>query len=903
MAKITQKDRVLQISTPLGDDFLLPRRMIVREGISELFSIDMEVLHEEDKDRYQTTIVKPESILGKSVSITVGLSNKDKRHFSGIVNRLSQGSRSEAFSFYRISIVPHVWQLTQNSQSRIFQDMKVPDILKKVFDGYTIIDKMTGDHKPRNYCVQYRETDFDFASRIMEEEGIFYFFRNEDGMDKLVLGDTADAHIDCPNKSDFTYLNTELGGKHDPYPIMTWKLDHELQTGKITLWDHQFEKPQENFSIEEMSRHDMNGNREMELYDFPGAYAKRYDGIDKGGSEQPDQLVNIYSERGKAAGILRDARDAYFAVSHGTARCATFTSGHKFKLNGHPTKDFNKSHVLLTVEHVVNQSPEYMSGATPDIVYENTFTCIPIGEGAPTFRPKVKTPKPIVHGTQTATVVGKPGDEEIFTDKYGRIKVMFHWDREQKKDPSSSCWLRVARDLAGNKWGTMHIPRVGQEVLVDFLHGDPDQPIAVGSVYNAETMPHYELPKFKTLTYIKTRTTPDDGKGYNELRFEDKANKEQVFVRSQKRMDVRVRGSLYETCGGSRNEVIGLKQENQPGGNLAVTVAGNYDLHVKEAMYIGIDDKQNEGIKGDVVEGYDSNQQTVVKSKVEINAREITLEGSQKVTLRVGSSCVVVDMMGVKIQGPMTKINCGDSASPTGPAIIDAPLDAETSDTGEPGYLERPRRGGGGGRRRRTLNGQHAPSVTYHPSTASQPAHYRVGGDHVRVEGNDAFVGNALSDLSTLYNTPTGRNTMDNINNGTHNTTIRELPLASAPGVGGGQATRVNQAGSTTPGTGSDTIIEYAPTYTPVYTDQNGNPVNGVRPAVLGHEMGHAAHNDTGNNLRNNPEPAEPGSNEEESQTIGIHGHANDPNTENTLIRELGGDYQRTDHDFNVISD
>jgi type VI secretion system secreted protein VgrG len=454
----------------------------------------------------------------------------------------------------------------------------------------------------------------------------------------------------------------------------------------------------------------------------------------------------------------------------------------------------------------------------------------------------------------------------------------------------------VARDTAGNKWGAMHIPRIGQEVIVAFENGDPDKPIVVGSVYNPNTMPHYELPKFKTLTYIKTRTSPDDGKGFNELRFEDKAGKEQVFLRSQKRMDVRVLQSLYETCGGNRQEVIGMRQDNKPGGNLAISVGGNYDLHVKGDWYVGIDGKLNEGIKGDVVEGYDGNQQTVVKSKVEINAREITLEGSQKVSLKVGSSCVIVDMMGITIQGPMVKINSGGAAAPTSPAILDAPLDAETADTGESGYLDRPRRGGGGGRKRRVLNGQHAPSVSYNPSDGT----YSVGGNKLKVQGTDEFVGKALSDMSTLYNTPTGRSIIEAINNGTHTTTVKQLPSSQAAAVGGGQATRVDPAGSVTPGVGSDTIIEYDPDYRVQYVDQNGNNVSDLPALGVGHEMIHAVHNDTGNNLRNNPDPLDPTGNEEESQSIGINNHANDPMTENNLLKDMGANFRRTDHGNNV---
>jgi type VI secretion system secreted protein VgrG len=469
----------------------------------------------------------------------------------------------------------------------------------------------------------------------MEEEGIFFYFVHEDGIDKLLIANTPDHHRPTPNKSEFVYFVQEgQGGGLDWNPIMTWNTDHQLQTGKITLWDHHFQLPTQNFNIEQPSRFDAGKNRDLEHYDFPGGYAKKYDGVDKTGGDQSSNLQNIFTDRQKTAQTEMEALDSRFAVSHGVARCSPFTAGHKFKLTNHPNKEANGNYVLTSVRHIAFQVPEYTTDDVPDIAYENTFECIPHGGGAPPFRPLVTTPKPIVFGTQTATVVGRPGDEEIFTDKYGRIKVMFHWDREGKADPTSSAWIRVAKDLAGKKWGTMYIPRVGHEVIIDFLYGDPDQPLCVGSVYNAEQMPHYDLPKFKTLTYIKTRTSPDDGKGYNELRFEDKATKEQVFIRSQLRYDLRVRGSMYETCGGSRQEVIGFKQENQPGGNLAVTVAGNYDLHVKESHFIGIDSKVNETVKADVVEDFQGKQYTQVTGKRELNAQEITLEAMSKITLK-----------------------------------------------------------------------------------------------------------------------------------------------------------------------------------------------------------------------------------------------------------------------------
>jgi type VI secretion system secreted protein VgrG len=867
--KMSQKGRVLEISTPLGDDFLLPWKMTSKEEISGLFSIEMELLHQEsNKNPHKTTIIEPDSILGKPVTISVSLTGgKERRLISGIVNRFSQGGRSVVFSHYHATIVPHIWVLTQNFQSRIFQDMKVPDILLKVFEGFAVIPEMRGDHKPRNYVVQYRESDFDFASRLMEEEGIYCYFLHEDGMDKLVLADTPDSHRDTPVQTDFTYYHTELDSKADQHHIKRWQTDHALGSGKLTLWDHHFEKPQDNFSIEQPSRYGAGGKHEMEVYDFPGGYAKRFDGIDKGGKEQPNELVNIYDERKKDAEIRMTAFDSHFEISHGESRCVPFIPGHKFKLKGHPNKELNKGFMLLSVDFAATQFPAYLSDMeTADEPYENTFSCIPLGAGAPHFRPLRKTSKPIVHGMQTATVVGRPGDEEIFTDKYGRIKVMFHWDREQKNDPSSSAWLRVAKDLAGNKWGTMYIPRVGQEVLVAFLHGDPDQPVAVGSAYNAETMPHYELPKFKTLTYIKTRTTPDDGKGYNELRFEDKANKEQVFVRSQKRMDVRVRGSLYETCGGSRNEVIGLKQENQPGGNLAVTVAGCYDLHVKESNYIGIDADLNETVKGNVAEDYQGNHSTQVKSKRELNAQEITLEAMSKITLKVGGSFVSIDLSGVTISGPMVKINSGGAGMGTTPAEMMEPVDAETSDTGEPGYLEKPRKGGGGGgRKKKTINGRHAPPF----ATKTLPnGDIQVGnGIVIKKSPTDPnFQQKALDDLTTMSNYPAGMDTLNGINNSGKTTNIQHKPAGGnnyTPSDVAGALPKGDKFGGTTgTGTGSGGTVGWNP---------DNAATNAKRPRDVGlhHELSHADHASNGQYDITHNDPSQPKNpHKEESNTI-----------------------------------
>lgn len=703
----TQADRIMQLTTPLAPDYLLINTLSAEEGLSKLFEVQMELLHEENEEGFEPTIVAANDLLGKVAVVKIIQPDETSRYFHGICNRFSQGSRNGRFTFYNITVVPQVWILTQHIQSRIFQHKTVKQILAEVFDGFDVKDETTTDFKPRNYCVQFQESNFDFASRLMEEEGIFYFFEHTDSAHRMILADKPESHRECPVKSEIPY-HLNIDPEKFEASIHKWASDYRLQTGRMTIWDHSFQLPKNKLDAGQPSRFNIGGNQELEKYEFHGGYSRKYDGIDRTGGERSD-LDNVFPDRERTAEIRMQALDAKHHVISGTGDCSSMTAGHRFKLTYYPVSNMDGNYVITSVRHQGLQNPDYISGESPSQPYLNEFECIP--HPAPPFRPLQVTRKPIMRGAQTAVVVGPPG-EEIFTDKYGRVKVQFHWDRYGRNDADSSCWLRVLKDSAGAKWGTFYLPRIGQEVIVDFMEGDPDQPIISGCMYNAESMPHYDLPKYKTLTYIKTHSTPG-GKGYNELRFEDNAKKEQVFLYSQKRMDFRARGSHYETCGGNRQEVIGLRYDNEPGGNLAITVGGNYDLHVKGDQYIGIDKKLFEGVKSDVAEEYGGQLQTVVTSKVELNAREITLEALTKISLRVGATCVVLDLSGVTIQGPIVKINSGGAAAPTGPMLMGDPLDAEHADTGEPGYCDRPRRGGGGGGRRwRTVNGQHAPIVT-----------------------------------------------------------------------------------------------------------------------------------------------------------------------------------------------
>ena len=488
--------------------------------------------------------------------------------------------------------------------------------------------------------------------------------------------------------------------------------------------------------------------------------------------------------------------------------------------------------------------------------------------------------------------MGNPNDD-IFTDKYGRVKVHFHWDRSDYNDQRASAWIRYGTLFAGNKWGSMFIPRVGHEVIVSFLEGDPDQPIIVGSVYNAENMPHYELPKYKTLSYIKTHSTPK-ANGFNEIRFEDKAKKEQVFVHSQKRYDLRARGSMYETCGGNRQEVIGWKvkdgDDEDRGGNLAITVGGNYDLHVCGDQFIGIDKASYETIKNDVGEEYKAKQCTKITGKRDLNAQTITLESLQGITLKVGGSFIVVDLTGITIQGPIVKINSGGAATGTTPFQMGAPLDAEHADTGEPGYLDRPRTGGGtGGSRWRTVDGYHAPVVKRNDDGTYQLGNIRIN----QGSRNPNFQRDVLNDLAMIGTTQQGQQTLNNIQNNPNGNTVTIVERNNPADPTNGGATAANPTNASN-GTGSNSTIDYDPSVYPVANSTDSRSQhNSPSDAILHHELVHSDHHTNG--TRDGTRRADCFTTNEEFNTIGNPG-SNGP--DNNYRRQRGIEERNNHKDY-----
>lgn len=670
----------MKIHTPLGDDFLLINKFTAREAISELFTYEVELLHEENDVGYEPTDVDPAQIVGKGVAISIQQRDDTARTFSGMVSSFSRGNRHTRFSFYYATIVPHVWLLTQNIQSRIFQHKSVPEILQEVFSGFEVRYEIQGNFQPRNYCVQYRESDFDFASRIMEEEGIFYYFEHTEGKHTMVIANTPQSHVETPSKNVIAYnIKTERTEDFISSISDLW-IDTRLQTGKVTLWDHNFQLPTSKLDAQQPSTFTLGDNQQLEFYDFPAGYARKYDGIDRGGGEQPSALQAVYEDNRRTAENLMRSIDADYQVLSGTSDCSALTAGHKFTLEKHPNGSLNTGYIVTNVTHEAEQNPSYLAEAEVDEPYSNSFSCIRYGSGAPTYCPPRKTPKPYVRGSQTAIVVG-PAGEEIFTDKYGRIKVQFFWDRHGQYDSDSSCWVRVAQLWASNGWGSMFIPRIGMEVVVQFLEGDPDQPIVTGCVYNPETMPAYTLPDEKTKSGIKSNSSKG-GNGFNELRFEDKAGEEQIFVHAQKNMDVRVLNDYKKIVGNDKHVVVENNRSERVARDSSMSVGGDRKEKVtgsvsKEA---GMDIQEKAGMNY----ALDAGMEVHIKAGM-----TAVIEAGTSLTLKVGGNFININPGGVFISGTMVMINSGGAAGSGSGCNPDPPSDPLEADTAESGQVAR----------------------------------------------------------------------------------------------------------------------------------------------------------------------------------------------------------------------
>jgi type VI secretion system secreted protein VgrG len=646
-----QENRLLSITTPLGEDVLLLSNLAGHEAISRLFRFNLDLVSEK-KD------VKFNDIIGQKVTIKIALGdNSNERYINGYVSRFAQAGTDTRFTHYQMEVVPWLWFGTRAANCRIFQNMSVPDILQKVFAdlGYSseFKNSLTGSYEPLDYCVQYRETDFNFASRLMEQYGIFYFFEHDDNSHTMVLGDSSSAHQNCPHQSSVRYAPTTKQGIEDV--VTAWSFEQELRTGKYALNDYNFETPAANMLAKEQTVVEVDSNTKYEIYDYPGDYANSSDGT-------------------AVAKLRMQEEEAVNAIGSGSSSCRTLIPGYKFGLQEHDRDESNKTYVLTEVQHMASSAGSYTSGGG-ESTYSNHFTCI---DAETPYRPTRVTPKPFVQGPQTAVVVG-PSGEEIYVDKYGRVKVQFFWDREGKKDQNSSCWVRVSQPWAGKGWGGIYIPRINQEVIVSFLEGDPDRPIITGRVYNADQTVPYDLPDNGTRSTMKSSSSKGGAASkFNEVRFEDKAGDEQLFLHAQKDMDVYVVNDSRENVGNNQSIIIGQDRMESVGNddNIKVSMNRNESVGQNQSLKIG----QNDYVKTGMNYAYEAGMNVYIKGGM-----NVTIEATADLTLKCGGSFIALSPATVAISGPMVMINSGGAAGAGSPPQTTDPKAPDKADDGSKG--------------------------------------------------------------------------------------------------------------------------------------------------------------------------------------------------------------------------
>lgn len=492
-----QSDRPLQVSTGLGPGRLLVVEARGTEATNDLFAFHLHLLAPNNLPP-----VEFDKVLGQPAAVRVRLPGGGYRPVHGLITALTKSTRDQVFTHYRAELRPAWWPATLRLNTRAFQQQTAVDILKAVLGPFgPLDDRLAGQYPRRTYTVQYQESDWAFASRLMEEEGIFYYFRHADDGHRLVLADGITGCPPAPDPAALEYDPTLATDRTVERPVAwRWDITQELCPTQVTVWDSHFELFRKNLAGEAALTAPVavnldeyhpapKGGPQIPVYRHDGDYAKRYDAITPGGGGRPDDLSGVYPDADRTA-QLRLAQAAARAVrATGVCNAASILPGHVVTLAGHP--DADDKYVVTRAEHsAVIPQPYWATDAAGEYTYANEF------EAAPTAlvpRPPVRTPRPKVGGPLTAVVVGPPG-QEIFVDLFGRVKVQFWWDREGKLDADSSCWVRVSQLWAGKTWGAFFWPRVGMEVIVHFADGDPDRPLITGCVYNAENMPPTSLP-------------------------------------------------------------------------------------------------------------------------------------------------------------------------------------------------------------------------------------------------------------------------------------------------------------------------------------------------------------------------------------------------------------------------
>ena len=625
----------ITLTTPLPEGQLRFEAMTHTSGISILDETRLQLLSEEAD-------IDPDQLLGKLLTVHVELRDGQKRHFNGFVTRFGIGHHRGRYFGYQAVLRPWPWLLSRRSDCKIFQDMTVPEIVEQVFKNHAGLQnyelRLVRSYRKRTYCVQYRETDFNFISRLLEDEGIYWYFEHTESEHKLIVMDDGADHQPMAGYEELPYYANAGQVQPDVDFVTAWIFERSVFSAKVALRSYNFETPSTNLQVTQASEHGF-GSADLEQFDYQGDYLTKDEGQD-------------------IADTRIDEQQSQFQQHAGQSNAHGLCTGNTFTLSRHPRADQNIKQLVVQTQisaHVGSTEAGMEGRPQANDDWRCSFSAIPATQQ---FRPVRRTSKPFVQGPQTAVVTG-PAGEEIFTDKYGRVKVQFRWDRYGQGDEKSSCWIRVSHPWAGKGWGAISIPRIGQEVVVDFLEGDPDQPIITGRVYNAESMPPYGLPAAAVVSGIKSNT--HKGKGYNQMTMDDTAGKEKITIHAQYDMDTTVEHDQTNTVHNTFTETIKSTTK------ITITEGTyNHDVKANTATY---------HVQGALTENYDATQTTTVKSniitkstggsiQITSDTAHVFIDASTKIKLHVGASTISMDSAGnIAIEGVNVAIKGSTSVS------------------------------------------------------------------------------------------------------------------------------------------------------------------------------------------------------------------------------------------------
>ncbi|KIC47734.1 type VI secretion system tip protein TssI/VgrG [Tateyamaria sp. ANG-S1] len=647
----------------------------VVEGMSTLSETTIEFLSSNDA-------LDMQDMLGKTIHLGLKDGDNKDRFFTGTCTSVEYVGLYQGLSHFVAELRPWLWFLTRTQENRIFQDLTVVEIIQQVLEAYgfwsDVEKKLSASYKTRVYCVQYRESDFTFISRLMEEEGIYYYFIQDGKKLKMVLADSISAHKPTPGTSEFEFFFKESEYRRRQDHIFDFNEATGVTTGKITLNDYNFEAPKADMRTVKAIPKGQHKHKSYEFYRYPGH--SRIDGTG-------DEFTKIRME----------AEAVRHKLSRGVANVRTLGVGQTFKMKGHPRKHNNNEYLCTRAVHHLQIETDYEDTETKKPLFESklpvdednkdtyriVFDVIPKTEP---YRAPQDTPWPVDMGMHTAVVTG-PSSEEIYTDKYGRIKVQFHWDRLGKKDEKTTCWVRCVMPWTGKNWGMISIPRIGQEVVIQFEEGDPDRPICTGMLYNTDTMPPYALPENMTQTGIKTRSSKQGGSdNFNELVFEDKKDDEFVRLQSEKNYREIIKNNAEITIGIEKQDpgdltqtIYHTKTETiQTGDHIFAVETGNQEVFVKTDHTARIEGKSSTTIvgdtsmlvetgsytqtisTGDVAREVSSGGESVVVSlgdyTLDTSAGSVAITAGTEISLTVGANSIVIDQSGITISGTMVTI-------------------------------------------------------------------------------------------------------------------------------------------------------------------------------------------------------------------------------------------------------